>query len=105
MHEWLQGLKGAIRVYGRKRPLNGSEKKKTGHKECVEVDKERNIVAVDQSDRENHAYNLDKIFDEHPLVGSHDPNEDPTQEEIFMDTKILLDSMFHGRNLSVFACE
>ena len=30
---------------------------------------------------------------------------DPTQEEIFQDTRILLDSVFAGRNLSIFACK
>ena len=32
-------------------------------------------------------------------------NKDPTQESIFNDTRILLDTIFRGRNLSVFACK
>jgi hypothetical protein len=120
MREWLQGLKGAIRVYGRKRPLNGvdrkgnKDKKVDENKECVHIDKKQNVVGVEQQlksesssrvKRENKAYVLDKVFDENPVVCSGNEHGDPTQEEIFKDARILLDSIFRGRNLSLFACK
>ena len=94
----IQSLKGAIRVYGRKRPLSDSEKKR-GDDDCVTLEPEKNqlIVSLDKSKREDRrkdmlVYSLDKVFDEHT-----------PQDKIFEDTKILLNNVLFGKNLAVFA--
>lgn len=86
----LEDLKGKIRVYCRIRPFSRTEKE----------DAEKAKMAVDILDtmsltvhgRIDHTYNFDSVF-----------GPDSTQDQVFDETKRLIQSAIDGYNVCIFA--
>jgi hypothetical protein len=89
-HNEVEDLKGAIRVYSRTRPLSNSEKEKNC-KEVTSFPDEFVINITDENERKK-TFEFDKSFG---------PNS--TQEEVFGDTKRLIQSAIDGYNVCIFA--
>ncbi|KAL9229698.1 hypothetical protein vseg_005137 [Gypsophila vaccaria] len=86
----IQDMKGKIRVYCRLRPL--SEKEKT--------DNERNIVISPDEFTIEHPWKDDKAKQH---VYDHVFDGTATQEDVFEDTKYLVQSAVDGYNVCIFA--
>ena len=89
LHNELEDMRGKIRVYARVRPLNKNEKD-MGSPNVVEIPDEFSIQV--QSKLGLKAFNFDTCF-----------GPTSTQEEIFEDTKRLVQSAIDGFNVCVFA--
>jgi DNA repair exonuclease SbcCD ATPase subunit len=85
----LEDLKGAIRVYARVRPFAKYEIEKDCQS-CVKFPDETSVtVHTGRGDKE---FEFDAAF-----------RDDSTQEEVFEDTKRLVESMIDGFNVCLFA--
>jgi chromosome segregation ATPase len=85
----LEDLKGAIRVYARCRPMARYELEK-GCKQVVDIKDDTSLrVATRRGDKD---YEFDAVF-----------SPSSTQEEVFEDTKRLVESCLDGFNVCVFA--
>ena len=89
-HNELEDMKGAIRVFCRTRPLSGSENEK-GCKEVTAFPNEYTITVTDEDEKQK-KYEFDKAF-----------GPKSTQEEVFADTKRLIQSAVDGYNVCIFA--
>eukprot|EP00941_MAST-03F_sp_MAST-3F-sp1_P005328 g5328.t1 len=93
----LEDLKGAIRVFCRVRPESKSEKER-GAKMCVTLEKmddQNNGICTDlkiEVKKKLQAFTFDRIF-----------GPTSSQEEVFADTKRLIQSAVDGFNVCIFA--
>jgi kinesin family protein C2/C3 len=87
----IQELKGNIRVYCRARPMSDNERSK-GHTEVTSFPAEGELVVNDIEKGKNRTFEFDACFG---------PNS--KQEEVFEDTKPLIDSVVDGYNVCIFA--
>mmetsp|Transcript_16795 Transcript_16795/g.25247 ORF Transcript_16795/g.25247 Transcript_16795/m.25247 type:complete len:1631 (-) Transcript_16795:170-5062(-) len=85
----LEDLKGAIRVYARVRPMAQYEKDRNC--ECVVSFPDETSVKV-QTSRGEKEFEFDAAF-----------TDTSTQEQVFEDTKRLVESMLDGYNVCLFA--
>lgn len=84
-------MKGKIRVYCRIRPFSNSEKEDpTKFINCYEMPDEMSI-SIGEGNRKKD-YNFDSVF-----------GPDSTQEEVFDETKRLIQSAVDGYNVCIFA--
>jgi hypothetical protein len=90
IHNAIQDLKGAIRVFCRSRPFNQREKD-NGSKECLDFKPDNMTVIVKSEDGEENKFAFDCTF----MPG--------TQAEVFGEMKELIQSAFDGYNVTVFA--
>lgn len=81
-HNEVEDLKGAIRVYARCRPISGSEKER-GNVNIAEFADEFSIALT--SDDKKKSFEFDRVF-----------QPASTQEEVFADTKRLVQSAVDG---------
>lgn len=88
LHNYIEDLKGKIRVYVRIRPLSSSERERKSI--CV-LQKEDSHTCVLRDT--NKAWEFDQCF-----FGEKD-----TQEKVFQDTKELITSCVDGFNVCIFA--
>jgi hypothetical protein len=87
----MEDMKGAIRVYCRVRPLLPFEvKDKRG--ECVEIPDDETINVELAERNVTKTYNFDKVY-----------GADTTQDQVFTDTKKLIQSAVDGYNVCIFA--
>ena len=89
-HNELEDMKGAIRVFCRTRPLSSTENEK-GCKDVTEFPNEFTITVTDE-DEKVRKYEFDKAF-----------GPKTSQEDIFADTKRLIQSAVDGYNVCIFA--
>jgi DNA replication protein DnaC len=88
----LEDLKGKVRVYCRIRPFSNSEKTDADKAQpCVNITDETSLVVGTQKNRMK-AYNFDAVF-----------GLNSTQEEVFEDTRRLVQSAIDGYNVCIFA--
>ena len=86
----LEDLKGKIRVYCRIRPFSKSEKEDaTRYKNAVEIN---DTMSLTVHGRIEHTYNFDSVF-----------GPESTQEQVFGETKRLIQSAIDGYNVCIFA--
>lgn len=86
----LEDMKGKIRVYCRIRPFSRTEKEDAAKaKMCVEINDEMSMTVRGRID---HTYNFDSVF-----------GPDSTQDQVFSETKRLVQSAIDGFNVCVFA--
>jgi len=90
VHNTIQDLKGAIRVFARTRPFNQREKD-MGSKNCLKFSEDHMTVQVENSDGDAQRFMFDTTF----FPG--------TQSEVFKELKELVQSVFDGYNVTVFA--
>jgi len=90
VHNAVQDLKGAIRVYARTRPLNQREKDNMS-KLCFEFEKDNMHVKMSDEDGNTNRYTFDTTFN---------PGN---QKEIFSELEDLIQSVYDGFNVTVFA--
>ena len=88
-HNEVEDLKGAIRVFSRCRPISNSEKER-GNVSVAEHSDEFTI-SMTQDDTKK-SFEFDKAF-----------SPTSTQEEVFADTKRLVQSAVDGYNVCIFA--
>lgn len=87
-HNEVEDLKGAIRVFCRVRPLSKSELER-GNFDCTTID----ATSINLTDE-----GTEKTFEFDSCFGTNS-----TQEEVFEDTKRLVQSAMDGFNVCVFA--
>ena len=86
----LEDIKGKIRVYCRIRPFSRTEKEDPAKmKMCVEINDSMSLTV---HGRMSHMYNFDSVF-----------GTESTQEEVFNETKRLIQSSIDGYNVCIFA--
>lgn len=86
----LEDMKGKIRVYCRIRPFSRTEKEdESKAKYCFEIP---DAMSVTIHGRIEHHYNFDSVF-----------GPDSTQDQIFDETKRLVQSAIDGYNVCIFA--
>ena len=86
----LEDLKGKIRVYCRVRPFSKNESEDpTKQKMCVDINDE---MSLSVKGRLHQNYNFDSVF-----------GPDSTQDQVFHETKRLVQSAVDGYNVCVFA--
>lgn len=90
VHNMVQDLKGAIRVYARTRPFNQREKDNMS-KVCFEFLPDQMTVKMNDEDGNTTKYMFDTTFN---------PG---TQQQIFQELEDLCQSVFDGFNVTVFA--
>jgi hypothetical protein len=88
-HNEVEDLKGAIRVYSRFRPLSNSEKERGNKNVCNFLDEFSVRTGPEGKER---TYEYDRTF-----------GPDSTQEDIFKETKRLVQSAVDGYNVCIFA--
>eukprot|EP00760_Papus_ankaliazontas_P039648 PhM_4_TR9746/c4_g4_i2/m.99896/K10406/KIFC2_3; kinesin family member C2/C3 len=86
----IQELKGNIRVYCRVRPMSDSEKQK--HTVVTSFPRDGELVIIDEEKNKNRTFEFDSVF-----------SPDSKQEEVFEDTRPLIDSVVDGYNVCIFA--
>ena len=98
LHNKLEDMKGAIRVFARGRPMSKSELERGTGDACDYLDPTSVRVSHGGKDVAGGATEdaRDFVFDS--VFGP-----DSTQEEVFEDTESLLDSVIDGFNVCVFA--
>ena len=88
----LEDLKGKVRVYCRIRPLTQSERADPAKAQsCCSIIDEVSLTVGTQRNRVKE-YSFDAVF-----------GEFSTQEDVFEDTKRLIQSAIDGFNVSIFA--
>lgn len=88
----LEDMKGKVRVYCRIRPFSTKEKTDADKAQpCVNITDEVSLVVGTQKNRMKD-YNFDSVF-----------GLNSTQEEVFDDTKRLIQSAIDGYNVCIFA--
>jgi len=86
----LEDMKGKIRVYCRVRPFSKTEVEDANKaKMCVEINDEMSLTVRARID---HHYNFDSVF-----------GPESTQQQIFGETKRLVQSAIDGYNVCIFA--
>ena len=87
----MEDMKGKIRVYARTRPLS---KKEIGEKQsfALTLPDEFTLEHPWRDEKKPRSYTFDTVF-----------GEDTTQEQVFEDTKYLIQSVFDGYNVCIFA--
>eukprot|EP00397_Hematodinium_sp_SG-2012_P011098 GEMP01011227.1.p1 GENE.GEMP01011227.1~~GEMP01011227.1.p1 ORF type:complete len:573 (+),score=137.57 GEMP01011227.1:99-1721(+) len=90
VHNAIQDLRGAIRVFCRTRPPNQREKD-LGSKSCLLFNPDGMRIAVVMDDGDEREFSFDSTFN---------PG---TQLEVFQDLKDLVQSCMDGYNVTVFA--
>ena len=98
LHNKLEDMKGAIRVFARGRPMSKSELERGTGDACDYLDPTSVRISHGGKDVAGGATEdaRDFVFDS--VFGP-----DSTQEEVFEDTESLLDSVIDGFNVCVFA--
>lgn len=96
LHNELEDMKGAIRVFARGRPLSGTENDK-GCKNCIEYMNPTTLKIMDEFTRgkdgpDGKQFAFDSVFD---------PSS--SQDDVFEDTKQLIESVLDGYNVCIFA--
>jgi len=87
----MEDMKGKIRVYARTRPLTGKETKEKQNV-ALQIPDEFTVEHPWKDERKNRSYTFDTVF------GAETP-----QEQVFEDTKYLVQSAFDGYNVCIFA--
>ena len=98
MHEYVEDLKGKIRVYVRVRPLSDSEKQR-GCKDAYTKNHDTSLTLFQPEkgpNEEKKSFEFDKVF-----AGS--ASEGNGQEALFNDLRGLVLSCVEGRNVCIFA--
>ena len=87
----MEDMKGKIRVYARTRPLS---KKEVGEKQtfALTLPDEFTLEHPWRDEKKPRSYTFDTVF-----------GADTTQEQVFEDTKYLIQSVFDGYNVCIFA--
>ena len=86
----LEDIKGKIRVFCRVRPFSQSEESDPSKaKMCVEIN---DAMSLTVRGRIDNVYNFDSVF-----------GPDSTQEQVFNETKRLIQSAIDGYNVCIFA--
>ena len=85
----IEDMKGAIRVYARCRPMAAYEKEK-GCDQVVNFTSDETLTV--QSDRGEKEFTFDQVF-----------TPQSKQEEVFEDTRMLVESCLDGYNVCLFA--
>jgi len=89
LHNSLQELKGALRVFARIRPMNQREK---GRNDTVATeDLDLFTLSVKRSDTNKEVYSYDAVF-----------GPSSTQLEVFNEVRSLVQSAFDGYNVTIF---
>lgn len=87
----LEDMKGKIRVYARIRPFSKTEKEDAAkHKACYELVDEMSLLV--HGPHGSRPYNFDSVF-----------GPDSTQDQVFDETKRLIQSAIDGYNVCIFA--
>ena len=90
LHNQLEEMKGAIRLFCRIRPLSHHELEREESKHnIIEVIDEFTVTFMGKNP---HKYIFDSVFD-----------TDSTQEQVFEETKRLIQSSIDGFNVCIFA--
>jgi len=90
VHNMVQDLKGAIRVFARTRPFNQREKDAQS-KVCLQFSDDKMTIQVENNDGDTNKFMFDTTFN----PGS--------QNDIFKELKELIQSVYDGYNVTVFA--
>jgi hypothetical protein len=90
VHNMVQDLKGAIRVFCRTRPFNQREKDAQS-KVCLQFSDDKMTVQIENNDGDTSKFMFDTTFN---------PG---TQDAIFTELKELIQSVYDGYNVTVFA--
>ena len=90
MYNEVEDMKGKIRVFARIRPLNSREKK-LGDAATVTAKDNQTINCMDKNDKST-TFNFDSV------MGSNSK-----QEDVFADSKRLIQSAIDGFNVCIFA--
>eukprot|EP01060_Flectonema_neradi_P012248 TRINITY_DN1912_c1_g1_i1.p1 TRINITY_DN1912_c1_g1~~TRINITY_DN1912_c1_g1_i1.p1 ORF type:complete len:701 (+),score=182.49 TRINITY_DN1912_c1_g1_i1:63-2165(+) len=88
----IQELRGNIRVFARVRPLIGLELAKGNTETCTNYPKDEPEMLTVTDTRSTKKYTFNKVY-----------GPTSTQEDIFVDTLPLIDSVVDGYNVCVFA--
>ena len=96
LHNELEDIKGAVRVFARGRPLSASERD-GGYANCIDYLNPTSLSIMDEFTRgkdgpDGKQFVFDSVFD---------PSN--TQEDVFEDSKQLLESVLDGYNVCIFA--
>ena len=96
LHNELEDMKGAIRVFARGRPLSKSELD-GGYQNCIDYLNPTSLSIMDEFTRgkdgpDGKQFVFDSVFD---------PSN--SQDDVFEDTKQLLESVLDGYNVCIFA--
>jgi hypothetical protein len=89
LHNSIQDLKGALRVFARIRPMNGREQKRNDTIAAEVIDPF--TLSVQRGERDREVYSYDAVFG---------PNS--TQVEVFNECRSLVQSAFDGYNATIF---
>eukprot|EP00899_Mesostigma_viride_P014526 jgi/Mesvir1/23074/Mv10000-RA.2 len=87
----MEDMKGKIRVYARTRPLSATETA-NGQKDVIIFPDEYTLEHPWKDEKKNKEYQFDTVF-----------GPGTTQEEVFSDTKYLVQSAVDGYNVCIFA--
>jgi len=87
----MEDMKGKIRVYARVRPMLGFEEK-AGQKPELQIPDELTLSHPWKEEKKPREYNFDSVF-----------NSAASQEQVFEDTKYLVQSAIDGYNVCIFA--
>lgn len=90
VHNRIEDLKGAIRIYFRARPLSQNEKDQGGV-DALSYGNDGMTIHVTDEEANLHKYELDNCF------------TPGTQEEVFVEVKELIQSVYDGYNVTLFA--
>ena len=91
LHNQLEDMKGAIRLFCRIRPLSNSELEREESKQMIVV-AEDEFTATVFGKQQPHKYTFDSVF-----------GPDSTQKQIFDETSRLVQSAIDGYNVCIFA--
>jgi len=89
LHNSLQDLKGALRVFCRIRPLNSKELRRSDAISAEMLD--AFTVSAQRSERDRELYTYDAVF-----------GPQSTQAEVFNEVRSLVQSVFDGYNVTIF---
>ena len=91
LHNQLEDMKGAIRLFCRIRPLSNNELSREESKIPIALSKDEFTVEL-HGKTQNVNYNFDSVF-----------GPDSTQDQVFEETRRLVQSAIDGFNVCIFA--
>lgn len=102
LHNVIEDMKGKIRVFCRVRPMNGHEEQ-IGSLPVVKITDQYTIKIKLKREGTSGPSTRDSIYKEETYAFDSCFGQNSTQEEIFEDTKMLMQSAIDGFNVCVFA--